>query len=277
MKILIVCQTMTYYSGSPLYNYTIALELKRLGHNVSVLSKWSDNKIKSDLKEAGINCLESTNEEYDLALVSQRDFPIPKAVNIINIVHSEYDCETPIIEGIKHWVAIRPSIKEHIVNEHGIDPKKVSIIYNGVDLERFKPISKTKRDYIKVVIPATIDNLRQKMFNYHCEKANKDYQVFIYGSNFGASIPSSPYIHIHNEVHNIEDYIGDADLVAGILLGRVNLEARACDVPSIIHNPENPEEIEQYYPDRKDFENKHDIKKVVKQILCLVQTTDKSQ
>lgn len=276
MKIVIVCQTMTYLSGSPLYNYTLALELKRQGHEVDIVSVWVDNYLRTNLEKEGIRCLYSTNEIYDLAIVSQKNFPIPKALSVINVVHSEYDCETPIAEGVDHWVAIRPSIKEHIVNEHSIDHNKVSVIYNGVDLDRFKPIKKSERDYIKVVIPATIDPLREKFLNYYTSRANEKYRVYLYGKHFGGNVAMGDYVYYQNEISNIENEIADADIVAGILLGRVNLEARACDVKSYIHNPDNPEEFEEYYPDRKEFEERHDIKNVAKKI-CQVLTIDKSQ
>ena len=69
----------------------------------------------------------------DLALMSQRRFNKPNAKKVINIVHSEYDCETPI-EGCDHYIAIRPSIKEHLVKEH-IKEEDITVIYNGVDLD----------------------------------------------------------------------------------------------------------------------------------------------
>lgn len=268
MKIIIVCQTMTYLSGSPLYNYTLAKELAK-ENDVSLLSSWANNKLKSDLEEIGVKCITEANEEYDLAIVSQRNFPVPKAKRVINIVHSEYDCETPITEGIDHWVAIRPSIKEHLIKEHGLKDKDITVIYNGVDLERFKPINKSKRNFIKVVIPATIDPLRQRMFNYYTSRASKDFRIFIIGKDFGAYIPNNEFIIIKGETDEIEKEIADADIVAGILLGRVNLEARACDVISYIHNPENPEEYEVFYPHRWDFEERHDIKNVANKILSI--------
>lgn len=266
MKIIIVCQTMTYLSGSPLYNYTLALELKRQGHEIDFISNWADNELKRTLQKEGIRCLNFTDETYDLALVSQRDFPIPNAINVINIVHSEYDCETPIIDGVDKWVAIRPSIKEHLIKEHGIDADKIEVIYNGVDLERFKPDVKYPRPYIKVVIPATIDGLRQKMFDYYTSRASATFRIFIYGKQFNAHIPDNEFISVNDETFNIEEHIKDADIVAGILLGRVNLEARACNVLSYIHNPDNPEEYEVFYPHRWDFEERHDIKKVADKI-----------
>lgn len=266
-KILISCETMTYLSGSPLYNYTLAKELAK-NNEVHFQSVWVDNYLRRDLEANGVKCVFSANDVYDLALLSQRKFPKPKADRIINIVHSEYDCETPI-DGCDHYVAIRPSIKEHLIKEHGIPEDKITVIYNGVDLERFKPREKIERDYIKVVIPATIDPLRQKFFDYYTSRASKDYRIFIFGKHFGARIPESPYITVQGETDEIEKEIADADIVAGILLGRVNLEARACDVPSVIHNPDNPEEMERYFPDRAEFESKHDIKRVAKQLISL--------
>jgi len=266
MKIIIVCQTMTYLSGSPLYSYTLAKELVK-EHEVSILSQWADNTLKSDLVACGVKCIGSTDEEYDLALVSQQGFVIPIAKKVINIVHSEYECETPIIDGIDEWIAIRPSIKEHLITEHAISEDKSTVIYNGIDLERFKPVKKQERDYIKVVIPATIDQLREKFLNYYTEKATKDYRVYIFGKDFGARIKTNEFVYISNEINNIQDEIADADIVAGILLGRVNLEARACNVKSFIHNPDNPEQFTEYYPDRQEFENNHDIKNVAKQII----------
>ena len=267
MKILVSCETMEYLSGSPLYNYTLAKELAK-ENEVHFQSMWRDNQLKRDLEAVGVKCLKNTDEVYDLAFVSQRAFGTPQANKVINIVHSEYDCETPT-EGCDHYVAIRPSIKKHLIDEHGISEDQITVIYNGVDLERFKPAKKSERDYIKVVIPATIDPLRQKMFDYYASKASKDFRLFIFGNYFGARIQPSEFITVTNEIDDIEKEIADADIVAGILLGRVNLEARACDVLSYIHNPDNPEEYEPYYPHRWDFDDRHDIKKVAERLLCL--------
>ncbi len=72
MKIIIVCQTMTYLSGSSLYNYTLAKELSK-EHDVSVMSLWGKNYLRDDLEDLGVKCIRETNDEYDLAIVSQKD------------------------------------------------------------------------------------------------------------------------------------------------------------------------------------------------------------
>ncbi len=258
MKIIIVCWSMEYLSGSSLYNYTLAKELEK-EHNVEVLSRWGD-------KFQDLNRITWAQGKYDLAIISQRDFPIPNAKKVINVVHSHYECETPII-GLDYYIAVRPEVKEHLVKEHRMPADKIRVIYNGVDLERFKPGKKTKKDYTKVVIPATRDSLRQKFFDYYAEQANKDFRVYIYGKDFGAKIKETEYLKTYDQIDNIKDEIGDADIVAGILLGRVNLEARAMNIKSRIHNPKNPAEFEEYYPPRDEFEKKHDIKNVARQIL----------
>jgi len=275
MKILIICQTMTYLSGSPLYNYTLAIELKKQGHDVHFLSNWADNDLKKNLTDKGVVIM-GVNEVvdywkspfiFDVAFVSQRSAPPLQAKKTINIIHSEYDCETPIMSGIDHYVAIRPSIKEHLIESHEIPEDKITVIYNGVDLERFKPLKKTKRKYVKVVIPCTLDGLREKFLQYYTAKAKSDYKVYIFGKDFGANFIRNENVIVSDEVMDIEKHIGDADIVAGILLGRVNLEARAMDIKSYIHNPDNPEDFTLYYPSREEFDEKHDIKKVAEYLL----------
>lgn len=277
MKILIVCHTMTSISGSPMYNYTLALELNRLGHSVSVFSMWADNKLKDDLIERKIMPYHSRPAgHFDLVLISQPDFKDIvyeiSADKIINIVHSEYDCETPIInERISHYVAIRQSIKDHLINDHKIPDNKISVIYNGIDFKRFNQDKRkpNNNDYIKVVIPATLDALRTKFIEYYTKKANDKFRVFLYGRDYGISFYKNEFVSINPEMFNIEDAIADADIVAGILLGRVNLEARAMGIVSAIHDPENPENYSYFFPNWEDFERENNIKNVCNKLLSL--------
>jgi len=276
MRILLMCREMGYLSGSPLYYLTLGKELAK-EHDVSLISRWGEELLQKAI-EYHIKPLDSHTdliERFDLAFISQEPFFIPPADKLVNIVHSEYSCETPTM-GLALYIAIRPEIKEHLIKEHGIPAEKIKVIYNGIDLERFKPIKKTKRDYVKVVIPATRDTLRQKFLNYYTEKASKDFRVYIYGKDFGARIQESEYIYLKEPIFDIQKPIGDADIVAGILLGRVNLEARAMNIKSRIHNPDNPQEYQEFYPKWEDFIAKHDIKNVAKQILYDIHKRNKT-
>lgn len=268
---------MTYFSGSPLYNYTLALELKKQGHDVSIYSMWSNNRLQIDLLNSKImtyyNPPTEENGEYDLVLISQPDYEDTLdhiiAKRVVNIVHSEYDVETPITDKrVDYYVVIRPQIKDHLIQTHKIPKGKITLIYNGIDFERFSPDKRKihNGDYIKVVLPCTLDLLRKKFIEYYARRASERYRVYIYGRDYGNDIDMNEWVYSNNEVFNIEDQIADADFVAGILLGRVNLEARAMGIVSFIHNPEIPEQYEIYYPEEKQFREMHDIKKVAKQL-----------
>ncbi|MEE9239141.1 MAG: glycosyltransferase family 4 protein [Thermodesulfobacteriota bacterium] len=52
-------------------------------------------------------------------------------------------------KGVSRIIAISDMIKNDIVKYHNIDPQKIDVVYNGVDLQRFNPDSKNK--YRKVI------------------------------------------------------------------------------------------------------------------------------
>lgn len=266
---------MSYLSGSPLYHYTLAMELKKQGHDVFVYSMWSENKMKNDLLKAGITTFyDKPSGSYDRIIISQPDhkevLDNVHAFKVINVVHSEYDCETPITDKkIDEYVAIRPQIKEHLIECHNIPAEKIRIVYNGIDFKKFSPEKRVENceNYVKVVIPCTLDMLRKQFIEYYTRKATEKYRVFLIGKDFGNEIYKNEWVYWHDEVDDIENYIADADFVAGILLGRVNLEARAMGILSYIHDPANPEDFQTFYPEDKEFNERHNIINVAKQIL----------
>lgn len=283
MKILIVAE-ITSISGSPMYNYTLAIELKAQGYDVDFYSISSNHEIKRRLLQNGISIITNIdiNIKYKLTLISQPThvnlLKIIKSENIFNIIHSEYVEETPIdLPIIDKYIAIRPSIKDHLIKEHHIDESKIEVIYNGVDLDRFNPSKRKKHegDYIKVVLPCTIHDLRIPFIKYYIDKANKNYRVYIYGhglplSNF--NLPNNKWVFVEDVKFDIENYIYDADFVAGILLGRVNLEAKAMGIPSYIHDPSNPNNFYKFELDEAEFKKKHDIKNVATSIIKLYES-----
>lgn len=279
MKIVLICETMSFLSGSPVYFYTTALEMVKQGHEVWLLTNWEHKiyndknrfKLKEDLQKAGVKCISDLSGTYDLIFVSQpRCEMYLKNLNarkIINIVHSEYECENPIFQKIDEYIAIRPSIKEHIKNKYNINKDRIHIIYNGIDRERFSPDKKGTGN--KIVIPCTADMLRMKFLNYYIDRASKEHPVELYGLNAGAILHKNEYFTHYPPVFDIENKIKDAYYVAGILQGRINMEARSMGIPSYIHNPENPEDNYLYFPTEKEFDERHNIKNVVYQLTKL--------
>lgn len=266
MRILLTTKSMGYLSGACLYTYELARELAKT-NDVTILSDWrvigkDGEYLKRGLK--GINKISYMRGEYDVVIASQ--FCPEVKCPVINVVHSEYDVETPI-PNCDAYIAIRPSIKEHIIKEHNIDTEKVFVVYNGVDRDRFKKVDKVKRDFKLTVVPCTIDRLREKFINHLCSLSNEKNVYAFFGDYYGAKVNKTPYTLFFPAKFHIEENIGGADEVAGILLGRVNLEAESCGVPSLIYNPDT---LQSDYFKSDDFDERHNIKNVAKQILDII-------
>lgn len=280
---------MCYLSGSPLYNYTLAIELAK-EHTVTIISRFSHwveedcgkEIMRDNLEKAGVRCLDFfvvptvKHDHYDLAIVSQNDFIQQvfdlKPSKILQVIHSEYDCEKPTIDKrIYKYVAIRPSIKDHLIREYGIPSDDIVVIFNGVDRERFAPREPGQYYNIKkIIVPCTLDPLREKFLNYIISEAeaNNRIKIEIYGKDCGAKLITLPSnVTIHPPMFSIENAMKDAYMVSGILLGRVNLEARSMGIVNTIHDPEDPESHYYFYPNEEEFDKRHNIINVAKDIL----------
>jgi len=280
MRILITTRMMTYLSGAPMYTYELARELKKQGHDVDVMSEWDrTHKLYKHLREEEIGCLDWGNvkPKYDLwiasQLVSTQILDEMKGVPMINVVHSEYDVESPIPDIPFAYVAVRPEIKKHLIDEHGIPKEKIYVIYNGVDRNRFKKVKRNKRYYRLTVIPCTFDKMRRKFIEHMARQANKYNQVHFYGKQYGVKIQETDYVKVFPETFEIEEPIANADEVAGILLGRVNLEANSCGVPSWMYDPETLER-KKFFLKEREFDKLHNIKHVAKKIIDLAKMDD---
>jgi hypothetical protein len=285
MRIFVTGLSMAYLSGQPMYCYELCRELKRKKHDVVMVSKWDvlptevkghdGGYLKEYLEKAGVEI--ATFENFkdfgkpDLIIASEKYSEVVldafSKVPAINVVHSEYEYETPMDdrEQIIQWVCIRPSILAHITTQHGIPAYKTRVIYNGIDLERFKKQEKKEKDFYKIVVPCTLDTLREPFLNYMINSATKDKRVYIFGMYCLAKLDENEYAYISNDKFHIEEEYADADEVAGILLGRVNLEAWAMDIKTSIYDPDT---LEHYTLERpKDFKEKYDIKKTTESLL----------
>jgi len=280
MKILVTGNSMSYLSGQPLYCYELCRELKKQGHDVAMLSNWQYPQdaegylLKENLLKAGVKIYSFSDnyiDNYDLIIASELvSLPVTQAmpnIPVLNVVHSEYDCETPLpnTDQVIKYICIRESIVEHIVQEHNIPPQKCQVIFNGVDRERFKPRKKPKRDYYKIVVPCTLDKLREKFLNHLIDHASPDKRVFIFGTQFDAQLHQSPYVYIHPAKFHIEEEIATADEVTGILFGRVNIEAWSCNVKTSSYHPDTLEY--KVLPKPKNFDQLFNIKNVAKEMI----------
>lgn len=273
---------MTYLSGSTLYNYTLAMEYARTGYDVTVLSNYNQfpimdagrNVIVKNMMDAKIKLVNFTTKPiedvYDVVFASQPTTErwVFKMKNLINIVHSEYDCETPMMSA-RRWVAIRPQIKEHLIQSHKIADKDIFVIYNGVDRVKFSPSKRVKNSspFQRIVVPCTLDYLRKKFIDHCFNVATPTFTIDFYGMNVSRLLlKESKYVTIHPPRFDIEEAMKDADAVWGILLGRVNLEANSMGIKSVIFDPVTLKSEDFFLPEDV-FDARHNIVNVAKQLL----------
>lgn len=260
LKILISCNNFSYLSGSPMYVYTLAKELKDLGNDVTIYSEYIGGVITDKARELGIKVVDRVdpNEKYDVMHLCQKwsrhlldIYDIPAVYTI----HSEFECEEPIRDKrIKRYIAIRPSIAE----KWGID---CDIIYNPIDFERFHPFPKPKEELTLFV--GTIDNLRKKSAMHLLASGKKCRFVGQKFANWADNLPNW-----YPDIWDIEEHLKEATETAGIMLGRTSIEGWACGLPAIIYDIDevgNIKSITKHEPpeDMSSFNSRLVAKKIL--------------
>lgn len=271
MNILITLTESQTLSGSPLYNYTLFKELIK-NHQVDFYSRTSPCRFV-DIK-ALPNLSKKPKDIYDVAFVSQNDINLREifAHKIIQVCHSEHiEIEQPIINPrIYKYVAIRPTIADNLKKKYDIPNNKIEVIYNGIDRTIYSPLKRIKPNpaYTKIVLPCTADQFRIKFLNYYASVATKSKIIFHYGHQYNPINPNKNKWFVSSPaVEDVSTAIADANYVAGVLLGRINLEANSMQIPSFIHSPEIPEQKEVFLMDEQDFNRRHNIIEVAKDLM----------
>lgn len=229
MKVLLVNHTLAYYAGSETFTYALALELTRLGHDVTCFSPRL-GKVAQRLAEQGIPVV------GDLA-----DGP-----DYVDIIHSHHRHEsllafarypdTPMIlvcHGVLPWqeqplkarlnihryVAVSEEIRDHLIQDHEIAAGDIVILRNGVDLERFEcRVSIAPRPRRALVLSNYMPDSQREIVRRVCDR-------------FGIEVKA---IGRSRSIWNVEEEINGADLV--FALGRSALEAMACKRVVIVYD-----------------------------------------
>ena len=275
IKVLISCLFFRTFTGSELYVYELAKNLIKQNCEVTILSQIG-GPLTDMAKKIGIRCLPfeqapgfkmgdgkwglTTDKGFQpsqpnvMYRVSEVDFDIihmqhkPVAERMIQFypeidkiytIHSEViDLENPIKhESIKKYIAIRPEIKDYIVDSFDISEEMIEIIYNPIDSEKFKPKQIKSEDFILFV--GTIDYLRREtimdLIDYTQEN---ELELWIVGedkSNYLPTILTNPHVKHFGPTWNVEPYIQKCRETAGIQLGRTTIEGWMCGKPSWIY------------------------------------------
>ena len=299
LKVLISCLFFRTFTGSELYVYELAKGLLKENCDVTVMSQIG-GPLTDMAKRAGIKCItfeqapgfklgdgvwtfdagngvqtSTPNMMYRISdvnfdLIHMQHKPVAERmiqfypeIDKIYSIHSEViELEDPIThESIKKYIAIRPEIKDHMINNFEIPEKDIEVIYNPVDNEKFK--LKPSKVQNAVLFVGTIDYLRRETIMDLIEYTkDNDKELWLMGEdkqNYLPTILTQSHVKHFNPNWNVEKLINDCSETAGIQLGRTTIESWLCGKPSWIYKVNSygnivskerfdpPTDLEKYY------------------------------
>lgn len=301
LKIMIACLSFSNLTGSEMYVYELAKELTNQNCDVTICSSIG-NPLGNMAKRLGIKLASITeppgfklgdgewklkssqgevvSEKNTLYKLSEIEFdvihcnhkPVTEHIMrlypntpIISSIHSEViSLEEPVISPqIKKYIAIRPEIKQHLIQKFNIDEKLIDVIYNPIDGQKFKVVNNTnKRDKKRILFVGTIDYLRKETIKDLIKTtAENNQELWLVGKLNGVVLEElnmGPHVKYFEPTYSIEKFIHECDETVGILLGRTTIEGWMCGKNGWIYNVDNagnilskslhdvPDNIEQF-------------------------------
>ena len=300
LNVLISCLFFQKFTGSEMYVFELAKNLVKLNCNVTVVASETTGPLVLLAQKEGIkvkNLKETPGyklgdgnwtvmtekgpqtsqpnqfykvEEYHFDIIHCQHKPIVELMNNlypttdkICTIHSEViDLENPVTHPtIKKYIAIRPEIKDYIVNNFGISEEIVEVVYNPIDENKFYNKNQKTENYVLFV--GTVDYLREKTIKDLIEytKLNNK-ELWIVGenkSNYMNEILSNSHVKHFGPTLEVDKYIHKCSETAGILLGRTTIEGWMCGKPGWIYDVDSsgnildkklheiPLDIEKFY------------------------------
>jgi glycosyltransferase involved in cell wall biosynthesis len=316
IKVLISSLFFRTFTGSELYVYELAKNLIKQNCDVTVMSQIG-GPLTDMAKRIGIKCISfeeapgfklgdgkwgfNTNEGFKpstenvLYRVSEVNFDIihmqhkPVADRMIEFypeidkvysIHSEViELEDPIKhESIKKYIAIRPEIKDHIINKFEIPEEMIDVIYNPIDSDKFKPKPSVKTENA-VLFVGTIDYLRKETILDLMERTKEEgKELWLVGEdkgNYLQQVLFEPHVKHFPPTWSVEDFIYRCGETAGIQLGRTTIEGWMCGKPSWIYKVDSggfilskerfepPTDVEKYFAYNVAKQIKEEYQKVL--------------
>lgn len=206
MRILLGTHYLAKTGGTESYTFALAMELKRLGHEVEHFAIIRGG-VSSMLEEKGVPFM--TSDHYDLILANHTTVVEqlwPKGF-IVQTCHgniAELEQPSPYADA---YVAVSEEVREHLQSK---GYRAAAVIANGIDCNRFcqkRPISST----LKTVLSLCQSDVANDFIRRCCQQE---------GIRF---LQSNKFT---DNVWSIEELINESDLVVG--LGRSAYDAMAC-------------------------------------------------
>jgi len=298
LNVMISCLFFQNYTGSEMYVFELAKNLINQNCNVTVVASETNGPLVSIATKLGIvvkniketpgyklgdgkwiintpegprpsipnNFYKISEVHYDIIHCQHK--PIVDVMNTlyptidkISTIHSEViELENPVTHNsIKKYIAIRPEIKQHLIDNFKISEKDIEIIYNPIDDVKFKPENKPSEN--SVLFVGTIDYLRKKsIFNLINYTKDSNKELWLVGKNQSDYLPEllkHPHVKYYEATPNVDNFIHRCSETAGILLGRTTIEGWMCGKPGWIYNVNSNGEI----IDKEFFEVPNDLEK----------------
>jgi glycosyltransferase involved in cell wall biosynthesis len=316
IKVLISSLFFRTFTGSELYIFELAKNLIKQNCDVTVMSQIG-GPLTDMAKRLGIKCIPfeeapgfklgdgkwgfNTPEGFKVSTenvmyrVSEVNFDIihmqhkPVAERMIQFypeidkiysIHSEViELEDPIKhESIKKYIAIRPEIKDHIVDKFEIPEEQIDVIYNPIDNDKFKPKPLVKTEN-SVLFVGTIDYLRKETILDLMERTKEEgKELWLVGedkSNYLQQVLFEPHVKYFPPTWSVENFIYRCDETAGIQLGRTTIEGWMCGKPSWIYKVDSggfilskerfepPVDVEKYFSSNVAKQIKEEYQKIL--------------
>ena len=209
MKILVGNNAMADPGGSETYSYAIIKELIEQGHEVECVTK-RRGMVSRKLADLGVPVYTSSiTGKYDIALLSHStSIALSRNVKAFKIqtCHGVYPKLEQPVGGMDAYISISEEVQDYL------KVKKINstLIRNGIDCERFKPIKSIKKK-VKTILSLS-----------HSEELNQ----LLYTVCANAGIKLIIQNKYKKPIWDIESIINEVDLV--VSLGRGAYEAMAC-------------------------------------------------
>ena len=279
IRVLIGCINLANHTGSELYVYELAKELIKQGCEVSIVStlgeplarkahfagaklyniqeppgfklgdgQWMLQTPNGPVRSTKNHLYKMEDIQFDIMHLSHK--PITEHLlklypetEAICTIHSEViELEHPVIhENIKKYIAIRPEIKDFLVEKFQIAEDKIDVIYNPIDAARFKPTPTTNERPV-VLFVGTMDYLRENAIRDLIEMTKEQGKdLWLVGKENGLKVEDligndNAHVTYHGPSWKVEDFVKKCDETAGILLGRTTIEGWLCGKPAWIYD-----------------------------------------
>ena len=314
LKVLMGCLSFANYTGSELYVFELAKQLVKNNCDVTICSnigeplssaanklgikvcniqeppgyklgdgKWMLNTPQGEVASVQNTLYKIKDVNFDIIHLNHKPITehllrVYPETPVICSIHSEViSLEEPVISpNIKKYIAIRPEIKSHIVNNFGVDENLVSVIYNPIDNDKFK-ITQTneKRDKKRILFVGTIDYLRRNTIEDLINVTRENNQeLWIVGKKndtyLDGMLINQNHVSYFEPTNNVEKFIHKCDETAGILLGRTTIEGWMCGKDGWIYDVDNmggiiSKSLHKVPDDIDKFKSDNVIKQIIKE------------